>query len=66
MTDERDEITRYIMVNDFKEFLEFCDWMYECEMTRNGKVGFYTPSFEDYMNEKFNWLSDVFRNRTIH
>jgi len=30
MTDERDELVEHIVINDFKEFLEFFDWMYEC------------------------------------
>ena len=66
MTDERDELVEHIVINDFKEFLEFCDWMYECELTNNNKVGINTLSFEDYMEKRFFWLSGLFRNRTIH
>ena len=32
----------------------------------NNKVGIDTPSFDDYMEKRFFWLSGLFRNRTIH
>jgi hypothetical protein len=66
MEDDKDNITRYEMVEKYSEFMEFCDWMYECELIVNNKNNKSTQSFEDYMNERFFWLSDVFKNRTIH
>jgi hypothetical protein len=66
MEDDKDNITRYEMVEKYSEFMEFCDWMYECELIVNNKNNKGTQSFEDYMNERFFWLSDVFKNRTIH
>ena len=66
MEDDKDNITRYEMVEKYTEFMEFCDWMYECELIVNNKNNKGTQSFEDYMNERFFWLSDVFKNRTIH
>ena len=66
MEDDKDNITRYEMVEKYTEFMDFCDWMYECELIVNNKNNKGTQSFEDYMNERFFWLSDVFKNRTIH
>ena len=66
MEDDKDNITRYEMVEKYSEFMEFCDWMYECELIVNNKNNKSTQSFEDYMNERFFWLSDVFKNKTIH
>ena len=66
MEDDKDNITRYEMVEKYSEFMDFCDWMYECELIVNNKNNKSTQSFEDYMNERFFWLSDVFKNRTIH
>tara|TARA_R110000744_G_scaffold69132_1_gene140424 strand:- start:1358 stop:1558 length:201 start_codon:yes stop_codon:yes gene_type:complete len=66
MEDDKDNITRYEMVEKYSEFMDFCDWMYECELIVNNKNNQGTQSFEDYMNERFFWLSDVFKNRTIH
>ena len=66
MEDDKDNITRYEMVEKYTEFMDFCDWMYECELIVNNKNNQGTQSFEDYMNERFFWLSDVFKNRTIH
>ena len=66
MEDDKDNITRYVMADKYKDFLEFCDWMYECELIVNNKNNKSTRSFEDYMNERFFWLSDVFKDRTIH
>ena len=66
MEDDKDNITRYEMVEKYSEFMDFCDWMYECELIVNNKNNKGTQSFEDYMNERFFWLSDVFKNRTIH
>ena len=66
MEDDKDNITRYEMVEKYSEFMEFCDWMYECELIVNNKNNKSTRSFEDYMNERFFWLSDVFKDRTIH
>ena len=66
MEDDKDNITRYEMVEKYTEFMDFCDWMYECELIVNNKNNKSTRSFEDYMNERFFWLSDVFKNRTIH
>ena len=66
MEDDKDNITRYEMVEKYSEFMDFCDWMYECELIVTNKNNQGTQSFEDYMNERFFWLSDVFKNRTIH
>jgi len=66
MEDDKDNITRYEMAEKYTEFMEFCDWMYECELIVNNKNNKSTQSFEDYMNERFFWLSDVFKNKTIH
>ena len=37
MEDDKDNITRYEMVEKYSEFMDFCDWMYECELIVNNK-----------------------------
>ena len=50
----------------FDECVDFCQWMYEEHCKIELREGNEPPSYEEYLEDKFFWLADMFKEKKLH